>query len=497
MADKKKESTPKESKPIITFGRTVITSSVTEITKANVFQVIQTALNMHILNRGEIQYLYDYFKGKQPILLRAKDVRPEINNMIVINRANEIVAFKTAYLCGKPIKYVGRSGDEAVTEGIKKLNDFMDYEGKPALDHDVIEWGQICGTAYRMGLADTPLYEDEAGFEIFTLDPRNTFVIYSTDVGHKPILGVYYTVDDDGVTTYNAYTHNRVFKIHELDGTITEKSHTYGMIPIIEYPANRSRLGAFETVISLLDAINLTESNRLDGLEQFVQAFIKFINCDITSDDFEELKKKGAIKVRSIDGQKADVDIVSQELSQSETQTLIDDLYQTVLTICGMPNPKASTNASTGTAVILDQGLSFAESRAETSELMFKESENEFLKLILRICEHKGQLTLKPSDIDIKFLRSIYENAQSKAQTITTLLGSKQIHPLLCFQASGLWSDAENAYAMSEEYKEEQRELAAQFQQSQTEPSNDEGNNGSDDDKNNNATTTITEGTTE
>ena len=96
------------------------------------------------------------------------------------------------------------------------------------------------------------------------------------------------------------------------------------MIPIFEYPANNARLGSFEIVLPLLDAINNVESNRLDGVEQFIQAFVKFVNCDITTDDFVALKELGAIKVKSADGANADVDIVTQELNQVQTQTLVD-----------------------------------------------------------------------------------------------------------------------------------------------------------------------------
>ena len=91
-------------------GRRVIKTSVREITKDNVVDVLQKALGTHELNRSEIDYLWNYYRGKQPILHRTKEVRPEICNKIVENRANEIVSFKVGYLCGEPIQYVGRNG---------------------------------------------------------------------------------------------------------------------------------------------------------------------------------------------------------------------------------------------------------------------------------------------------------------------------------------------------------------------------------------------------
>ena len=59
-------------------GRRVIYTDVEEITKDNVKSVVEKAMSVHTLNRGEADYLLRYYKGDQPILERKKDVRPEI-----------------------------------------------------------------------------------------------------------------------------------------------------------------------------------------------------------------------------------------------------------------------------------------------------------------------------------------------------------------------------------------------------------------------------------
>ena len=439
-------------------GRRVITTDVTEITADNVVAVLEEAMKLHEKNRSEIDYLWKYYKGEQPILQRSKTVRPEICNKIVENRANEIVSFKVGYLCGEPIQYVGRTCEGAVTTGVGTLNEYMFLVDKPALDQEVVEWDMICGTANRMVL-DNDKYDadsDEAPFEMYTLDPRDSFVVYSNDVKRKRMLGVKYNTDEFGQKTYSAYSDGIYFTIK--DGKVTEqKAHGLGVVPIIEYPANNARLGAFEIVLPLLDAINNIESNRMDGIEQFVQAFVKFINCDITKEDFEALKDLGAIKVKSTDGQQADVDIVTNELNQQQTQTLKDDAYQAVLTICGMPNRNGGSSTSdTGSAVLLRDGWSLAESRAKDSELMFKRSEKETLRLVLKLCGGLADLNLKLKDIDMKFTRRNYDNIQSKSQVLVSMLQQPKVHPLLAFTHCGLFSDPESAYTMSNDYYEEQ-----------------------------------------
>ena len=457
------------------YGRRVITTDVAEITAENVVEVLEEAMKLHEKNRSEIDYLWKYWKGEQPILQRSKTVRPEICNKIVENRANEIVSFKTGYLCGEPIQYVGRSCDEAVTKAIGILNEFMFLVDKPSLDQQVVEWGMVCGTGYRMVLDNTS-YDadsDEAPFEMYTLDPRDTFVVYSNDVKRRRMLGVKYNTDEFGQKTFSAYAEGLYFTIK--DNKVTDaKSQGLGE-PIIEYPANNARLGAFEIVLPLLDAINNIESNRMDGIEQFVQAFVKFINCDITKEDFEALKDLGAIKVKSSDGQQADVDIVTNELNQQQTQTLKEDIYKAILSICGLPSMSdgSTSDSSNNGAVILKNGWQGAETRAKDSEMMFKRSEKEMLKLVLKLCGTLGDLDLRLKDIDMKFTRRNYDNIQSKSQVLVSMLQQPKIHPLLAFTHCGLFSDPESAYTMSNDYHEEQM---AKWEPVEVDESEDEDN---------------------
>lgn len=458
------------------YGRRVITTDAPEITDANIVAELTEAMNTHIKNRAEIDYLWNYYRGKQPILQRKKTVRPEICNKIVENRANEIVSFKVGYLCGEPIQYVGRNGDESVSQAITDLNEMMFSENKATQDKEVVEWQMICGTAYRLVLPDTRGEEDDAPFEMFTLDPRDTFVVRSSEVGNKPMFAVKYRTDRENNRICSVYSANHYWRI--INDKIAEsKAHALGMIPIFEYPANNARLGAFEIVLPMLDAINNVASNRMDGIEQFIQSFIKFVNCDIDEEQFKALKEMGAIKVKSVDGSVADVSIVTQELNQMQTQTLVDYLYQTVLTICGMPNRNGGSSTSdTGAAVIMRDGWSLAESRAKDSELMFKQAEHEVLKLILRIIRDTTGLSseisgLKLKNISLQFTRRNYENVQSKAQVLTSMLQQNKVHPRLAFEHSGLFTDPESAYQLSMKYYKEE----AQKMMSTQNPTDEEG----------------------
>lgn len=448
------------------FGRKKIFTDVTEITRDNVLEVLRKALITHWSNKADMEYLYAYYKGRQPVLNRQKEVRPEIKNTVVENRANEIVSFKVGYLMGEPIQYVSRSDSKSVADKITTLNGYCLSEDKAAKDKELADWFHICGTAYRMVLPDSVFEResDEAPFEIYTLDPRFAFVVYANSIGEPPVMGVKYIQRSDGAVIYSIYTKDRYFEVENQSMIVREEAQSLG-IPIIEYPANNARLGAFEIVLPLLDAINTVDSNRLDGVEQFVQALMLFHNVDISGDDFAKLRDEGAIKFKDIDPQyKAEIKYLTSELNQSQTQTLVDHLYNTVLTICGMPNRNGGTSTSdTGSAVIMRDGWSAAEARAKDSELMFKLSEKEFLKLVLRICSDLSDLELKLSDVEVRFTRRNYENISQKATVLTTMLSNPKIAPVLAFTHCGMFSDPQLAYRMSMDYAEEQEKKAAEL----------------------------------
>lgn len=436
------------------IGRRVIYTDATEVTRENVRSVLNAALLIHNQNRLEIQYLWNYYRGMQPVIHRKKDVRPEICNKIVENRANEIVSFKTGYLMGEPLQYVSRGDGDTLTEEVNQLNDFVFAEEKASKDKELADWFHICGTAYRMILPDAMASEnDDSPFEIYTLDPRNTFVVYTNDLGHKPVLGVRYVTDAEGDVHYSCYTSREYFEISN-DTIISGNPHILGDIPIVEYPLNLARLGAFEIVLPLLDAINLTDSNRLDGVEQFIQALMVFYNVDISSDDFKELRAQGALKVTDSDPQmKGRVEYLINNISQGETQVLVDHMYETILTICGMPNRNGGSSTSdTGSAVIMRDGWSAAEARAKDSELMFKKSERLFLKMMLKVCKVTRNMSLKVSNIEIRFTRRNYENILQKAQVLDLMLKNPKVHPQLAFAHSGLFVDSELAYTISADY---------------------------------------------
>lgn len=458
------------------YGRKMIISNRTSITTPEqAIEELEKALPIHNQNRREMDYLYHYVSGDQPVLYRMKDVRPEINNKIVENHALEINRFMMAQNYGEPIQYTSVNNNPEMSEEIDKLNGYMKTRSKDY--HDIVlgDFQSTCGTAYRevWSCKKESVDDGEPMFDLESPDPRYNFVIYSSAKGHPAMMSVSIREDEKGRTVYYCATKNFVYYIR--DGKfIAEKSSAngHGRILLIEFPNNPRRLSDIEIVHTVTDAINEVQSNRLDGLAQFVQAFIKFVNCEIDEKTFLKMCKLGALNVKTVNpSMPADVSSVSSELNQEQTQTLKDDLYKNMLIIEGMPSREQNTGGDTGQAVYLRNGWDFAEQRAKIDEPVTKRSEREFLKVVLNILKTKRQISQKLTiaDIDIKITRNKTDNMLVKAQALQYLL-DKGIHPKIAIKTCDLWGDSEKVYTQSRGYldalyktaEEKQKEMEAE-----------------------------------
>lgn len=459
------------------FGRRIIYTPYERVDDSNIVQILSTSLAIHLANVDEIEFLYNYYKGIQPILWREKKIRPEINNKIVENHANSIVQFKTGYLLEKPIQYVARKEDVS-NDGVAFLNDCMMLECKETRDKEIANWSAICGLSHRLTLPNKEYNGSNSPFKIYKTDPRQAFVVYSTAVGNEPVLGVitYLRKTEDGKDELvcQAYSKETYYEWVKGEAEVRNSTpHILGNIPLVEYPFNQDRIGAFEIVIKLLDAINTIQSNRVDGVEQFIQALLIFKNVDITKEDLTKLLELGAIKIKDDGEVEANVEYLTKELNQEQVQKLKDDMLEVVYKICGMPLGKGGSTGNSQGAVIMRDGWSEVEARTQETELMFKESERKFLNVALNCVRilTGGKYNLKSSDLDVKFTRRNYENTYQKTLILDVMLKNPKIAPRLAFEVCGLFGDAEGAYNESEAYYQEQLKLA------QTEIKNNVGGN--------------------
>lgn len=429
------------------YGRKIAYTDVEKITSDNILKVIGDCIGAFYYNKPIIRYLWHYYKGDQPVLYRTKVSNEDIINKVVENHAYEIVQFKVGQTYGEPIQFISRKDDENINKAVDELNDFMADANKQEKDIKAGEWQSATGTSFKAVQSK----KGDIPFRIVAPSPMNTFVIYNRST-EEPLLAVQELKDENGQWYKLAFSETHSFKIVNSNA-VESKLHTYAEIPIVEYPNNHERISDIELVITMLDAINNMQSNRMDGIEQFVQSWIKFVNCEVDDEQFQKMKMNHALVVKSINkDNKSDVDVMTQELNQTQCQVAKEDLWDNTLSILAIPNKQGNTGGDTQGAVELRNGWDFSKNRAKLKDPLVKTSEKRLATVVLSQLRISGNdLKLSIRDFDVQINHSPQDNMYTKSQTLYQLLQAG-IHPLIAIKTVGLWGDAEKTFLLSEPY---------------------------------------------
>lgn len=459
---------------MILSGRTKIFSQFTsddfKSDVKNLVTCINSAMSTHSKNKTEINYLLDYHNGIQPILRKKNLNRPEINNIIVVNFAQMITRTIVNYFIGTPIQYTqsGYSEDfDRVREEVDTLNQLLDYEDSSQVDLEIAKYQSICGTAYRIIVTND---DPDLPFEDRCLHPSNTFVVYENDISAKPLIGVTYLprLDDNGLengiiyqvfTDYGMYrfigTDGKIEFVDDLTNGFEFVAYDVGGIPLIEYPNNNDRIGDWELVLHLMDAISNLYSNRLDDIEQVVQALLVFINAEIDSKTYDELRACGILSlVNATQQNKSEVFSITNPLDQSGVGATSKELQELLFSLVGIPSRENRSNGGgdTGTAVELRDGWADLENVVRSKEINFKKCEKYRLQIITNILNKRLGFNLNVKDLVIKFTRNKNNNLLVKTQSLSNLLNTKTLDPSDCVQLVDLVTDVNDYSARGQQF---------------------------------------------
>ena len=448
------------------FGRLDIYSTYDELTEDVVLEELNSALVYHIRNMLQEEFLYWYARGVQPILNRKKDIREDILNIVQVNTAAEIVDFKNGYLLQKPCAYTARR--KGVQGKVKKLNEYLYRSGKAEADNKTADWFHRVGKGV---LFVEPNDDNEVPFLAYALDPRSAFTVYSLRPGGKAVMGVNF-VTRDGKAMFDVFTDKMVYHCSGVvkgrmistepncDYMVTATSMDYsepnvlGYIPIVEYRYNSVNTACYELAIPLLDEQSNILSNSCDGIEQFIQSLAIAVNCEFPENTtITDIRKAGMIALRSIGENKADFKVLSEQLDQTQTKVLLDNIEEKILRICAMPNRSngGSTYDTTGAAILASYGWYQADCSARNTEDLFRESNRQFDRIIVEILRRKGLLDISLNDFELVFPHDEVVNIQAKAQACGTMIGFG-LSPELALKKSGVSSDPTLDYNMSKDW---------------------------------------------
>lgn len=271
-------------------------------------ELIKALIKEHEKNIGRYKTLQGYYEGKAKILERTK-AEKKANNKIVLDYPSYIVDILLGMFVGKPISYTVEDENK---EKFQEIQDVLDLNEEQDENTEVAKMAGIKGRAYEI------LYVNEESNILFNeVQPEDIILVYTDDIKPVPWLGLYLTdlvnvenlgkdKKDKQVTIYTADYIQEYFSQGGEYKLVDEYINPFREVPIIEYLNNNEGIGDFERVLSLIDAMNLSESDTTNDFEEFTDAFL--ILYGMLDTDNEDIKQLIEDKILLLDeaGQKAE-----------------------------------------------------------------------------------------------------------------------------------------------------------------------------------------------
>ena len=383
--------------------------------------VLSSFINEFVLNKQtRLKKLKRYYKADNVSIkdkAHSDPARP--NYQIAHSFASHISDTHTGYFMGSPIKYVSDDNENAIAK-ILEINRYNDEHSQNLrLERDA----SIYGIAYEL------LYVERDGkIKFKDIDPRNSFVIYSSSIEQEPLYFVrMYTVGSDAGDTWRVELYDdkeRIkFKVSGqslLGGLqpLERALHGFGELPVAVYNNNRDRMGDFERVIPMIDAYDSITSNTLNDLENFADAYLIFKNVDMDEEDMLSMRENRLISYNDSDGN-ADISWLTKEVMDGGawegSQAKIEEQ---IYTLSATPN---FTDESFGTAsgISLRYKLLPIEQKAGIKEREFRRGIQRRLKLISNMLGLLGS-EYSYLDIDMAFVRTLPVDLLNEMQILAT-----------------------------------------------------------------------------
>lgn len=307
------------------------------------WKIINHAVDKLMAERPRLQRLSDYYDGKQDIQKRLfRNNETTKNIKVTINHAKYITDMNVGFMTGNPIKYTAAK-DKNIDAVLEEM-DTMDLQKHDTeLEKDCSVMGYGYEILYLKELPE-PINGQRVQTKVECIDPRAVVMVTDDTVEHEPLFAIYVQekYDLDGRQNgylITAYTKSNVIKYRTEEGHYideytpkTVEPHYFGDVPIIEYRNNEERQGDFEQEISLIDAYNTIQSDRVSDKEAFVDALLIFYGFGINEEDQADLRSGFINNAPSkSDGASAEWLVKTFDEGQIELlkKSLEDDIHKT------------------------------------------------------------------------------------------------------------------------------------------------------------------------
>ncbi|SCA90030.1 Phage portal protein [Streptococcus macedonicus] len=395
--------------------RKLFTTSVEEVTEDLVSEAV--ALHQSHLLKGYIEN-EDMYMSQHKILRQSQKEPWKPDNRLVINYAKYIVDTFSGYQIGVPIKVT--HDDDNVSEFIadfRKLNDMEDTE------FELAKMSDIFGHAFLY------VYQDESGNTRATYNsPVNMFIVHDNSIEERPLFAVQYAFNTGEATGYGQVITDRevIDATFQLGGGVRfreRNNHVYGKLPVVELIENEERQGIFESVKTLINALNKAASEKANDVDYFADAYLKIVGVELKEDMATQIRENRIFNLwkNGSDGALPDVGFLEKPNSDTTQENLIALLKESIFAVSMVANLSEEDfgNAS-GTALAFK--LQAMDNLAKMKDRKMQSALNRLYEIVFNV-----PMATVSSDgwtgIKYQFTRNVPRNILEEAQVVSQLSG--------------------------------------------------------------------------
>ncbi|HFI0567190.1 TPA: phage portal protein [Streptococcus suis] len=395
--------------------RKLMTTSAEEITPELVADAVRLHQSKLLKNYFENE---DMYMSNHSILKGGPKDPWKPDNRLVINYAKYIVDTFSGYQIGVPVKITHNDASTSkFIDEFRKLNDMEDNEFELAKIADVF------------GHAFLYVYQDEDGNTRTTYNsPVNMLIVHDNSIQEKPLFSVRYAFDEGAATGYGqVITASEIIDAtFQTGGGVTFQEripHIYGRLPVVELIENEERQGIFDSVKTLINALNKAASEKANDVDYFADAYLKVVGVELDGDMAGQIRENRIFNLwkNGSEGPLPDVGFLEKPNSDTTQENLIALLKESIFAVSMVANLSEEDfgNAS-GTALAFK--LQAMDNLAKMKDRKMQSAFNRLYELVFNV-----PMASVPSDgwtgITYQFTRNVPRNVLEEAQIVAQLSG--------------------------------------------------------------------------
>lgn len=335
----------------------------------------------------------------------------------------------TAFFMGKGLRY--QTKDDVFQSYLDEIRndtyaDTQNYEAAKEMS--------ISGVAYELQYLNP-----EGRYKSKVLKANEVIPIFSAGIDHFLHMAVRFyaanSLDGSAVRWAEVYTNSEVVTYCLTGGGWREtqrRNHLLGSVPVILRRNNEERKGDFEDVIPQIDAYDRAQSDTMNDLDYFSDAYLKMTGVDEMVEEVPE-EENGARILKQRDSkcmkykrmlcfpEGGDAEFLQKDTNDTATENFKSRLYRDIFFLSQVPNLTDESFAGNLSGIAMKYKLYGLSELSEEKEKYWISAERKKIQMMTQYINLRHLSNYDWHDVEISFDRSAFANSLEISQEMNNL----------------------------------------------------------------------------